>query len=62
MLRSLLASVQEIISQAGPESAEVYEYKYNYIMDEGPIKSVRWVGSSRKDIRSFPLRVRRDIG
>ena len=25
-------------------------------------KSVRWVGSSKKDVRSFPESVRRDIG
>ena len=26
------------------------------------IRLVRWVGSSRKDVRSFPREVRRDIG
>ncbi len=29
--------------------------------DEQP-KPVRWIGSSRKDVRSFPQRVRTDIG
>lgn len=26
------------------------------------MRPVRWIGSSRKDIRAFPLKVRRDIG
>jgi phage-related protein len=30
-------------------------------MDEEP-KPVRWVGSSRKDLRAFPSAVRRDVG
>ena len=30
--------------------------------DETPLKPVRWIGSSRDDLRSFPLKVRRDIG
>ncbi len=30
--------------------------------DEPPLKPVRWIGSSRKDIKSFPARVRSDIG
>jgi phage-related protein len=30
-------------------------------MDEEP-KPVRWVGSSRKDLRAFPPLVRRDVG
>lgn len=29
---------------------------------ESELKPVRWVGSSRKDLRSFPAQVRRDIG
>jgi phage-related protein len=27
-----------------------------------PFRSVVWIGSSRKDVRSFPRQVRRDIG
>jgi phage-related protein len=30
-------------------------------MDEG-LRPLRWIGSSRKDVRSFPAPVRRDIG
>jgi phage-related protein len=30
--------------------------------DDREIKPVRWIGSSRKDLRSFPRRVRFDIG
>jgi phage-related protein len=30
--------------------------------DDREIKPVRWIGSSRKDVRSFPQRVRFDIG
>jgi phage-related protein len=29
---------------------------------ESELKPVRWVGSSRRDLRSFPALVRRDIG
>jgi len=29
---------------------------------EGQMKPVRWVGSSRKDLRSFPPEVRKDMG
>ena len=31
-------------------------------MKDEPPKPVRWIGSSRKDVRSFPGRVRSDIG
>jgi phage-related protein len=31
------------------------------VKDEQP-KPVRWIGTSRKDVRSFPQRVRLDIG
>jgi phage-related protein len=31
-------------------------------MIEGEPKPVRWVGSSRRDLRSFPKKVRADIG
>jgi hypothetical protein len=30
--------------------------------DDREIKPVRWIGSSRKDVRSFPPQVRFDIG
>ena len=29
---------------------------------EGDLKPVRWVGSSRRDLRGFPAPVRRDVG
>ena len=29
---------------------------------EGPPKPVRWVGTSRRDLRAFPQKVRADIG
>lgn len=29
---------------------------------EGGAKPIRWIGSSRKDLRSFPQKVRADIG
>ena len=32
------------------------------IVDSKQPKPVRWIGSSRKDVRSFPQRIRRDIG
>lgn len=31
-------------------------------MTEQIIKPVRWIGSSRKDIRAFPTQVREDVG
>jgi phage-related protein len=34
---------------------------YNYIMG-GTLKPVRWVGSSQKDLRSFPPPVRLEVG
>jgi phage-related protein len=37
---------------------EVYWYK----MDGEQIRPIRWVGSSRKDVRSFPRKIRSDIG
>lgn len=35
---------------------------YNGIDAEAEPKPVRWVGTSLRDLRSFPLAVRRDIG
>jgi phage-related protein len=31
-------------------------------MDSKPLKPLRWVGSSRKDLKAFPPEVRSDIG
>jgi phage-related protein len=31
-------------------------------MDGEQIRPIRWVGSSRKDVRSFPRKIRSDIG
>jgi phage-related protein len=31
-------------------------------MDAEAVRPVRWVGTSRRDLRSFPRQVRRDIG
>lgn len=31
-------------------------------MQDLPPKAVRWIGSSKKDVRSFPVAVRREIG
>jgi phage-related protein len=39
----------------------IYRYVYIYIMHE-ELKPVLWVGSSQKDVRSFPSEVRREIG
>jgi phage-related protein len=35
---------------------------YNGIVEEGEPKPIIWIGSSREDLRSFPQKVRRDIG
>jgi phage-related protein len=40
----------------------IYKYTYNRIVDSKQPKPVRWIGASRKDVRSFPQAVRRDIG
>jgi phage-related protein len=32
------------------------------MMKDGPLKPVRWVGSSLKDVRSFPRKVKGEIG
>jgi phage-related protein len=37
-------------------------YTYNGVVSDEPLKPVRWVGSSLKDLRSFPEQVRREIG
>ena len=31
-------------------------------MDSGTVKPIRWIGSSRKDLKSFPAEVRSDVG
>lgn len=31
-------------------------------MDLATLKPIRWVGSSRKDLKSFPAKVRSDVG
>jgi phage-related protein len=31
-------------------------------MDDGAVKAVRWIGSSRRDLKTFPKAVQRDIG
>jgi len=31
-------------------------------MDSGQLKPVRWIASARKDVRSFPVSVRNEIG
>jgi len=35
---------------------------YNGMVTGEKLKPVRWVGSSRKDVRSFPEPVRLDVG
>jgi len=35
---------------------------YTYMLMEGKLKPVRWVGTSLRDLRSFPREVRIDIG
>ncbi len=40
----------------------IYKYIYIYIVKGGRLKPVRWVGSSLKDVRSFPRAVRGDVG
>jgi phage-related protein len=39
----------------------IYINTYSNIMGSG-LKPVRWMGSSRRDLRSFPQQVRSDIG
>jgi phage-related protein len=39
-----------------------YEYKYISIIMAGAPKPVRWVGTSLRDLRSFPDAVRSEIG
>jgi phage-related protein len=41
---------------------QVYTYTYNSIVAGEQLKPVRWVGSSHKDLRSFPEAVRREVG
>jgi phage-related protein len=31
-------------------------------MDQGTLKPIRWIGSSLKDLKSFPAKVRSDVG
>lgn len=31
-------------------------------MDPGTLKPIRWIGSSLKDLKSFPAKVRSDVG
>lgn len=38
------------------------KYVYSYTIEEGTLKPIRWVGSSRRDLKSFPRPVRREIG
>jgi len=40
----------------------IYKHKYTNIMLQRGLKPVRWMGSSRRDLRSFPQQVRRDMG
>jgi phage-related protein len=42
--------------------AQVYEYMYNGIVERNEPKPLRWIGTSRDDLKSFPPEVRRDIG
>jgi phage-related protein len=35
---------------------------YNGIVERDEPKPLRWIGSSREDLKSFPVEVRRDIG
>ena len=39
----------------------VYQYTYSRMMDSAP-KPVRWVGSSRRDLKTFPKTVQRQVG
>ena len=39
-----------------------YKKVYNWVRGGSPIKPLKWVGSSRKDVSHFPPSVRRDIG
>jgi phage-related protein len=40
----------------------LYIYTYNEIMDVEPLKPLRWVGSSREDLKAFPPEVRSTMG
>ncbi len=46
----------------GDNLDQIYKYIYIYIFEDGRLKPVRWVGSSLKDVRSFPRAVRGHIG
>jgi phage-related protein len=45
-----------------PSLALVYINMYTGIAMENDLKPVRWIGTSLRDLRSFPFAVRRDIG
>ena len=40
----------------------IRQYVYHDRGEEGALKPVRWVGSSRRDLKSFPRPVQRDVG
>lgn len=44
------------------DKGNIYQKTYIGIVDSAPLKPVRWVGSSRKDVRSFPPAVRAGVG
>jgi phage-related protein len=35
---------------------------YNGIVNDAPVKPIRWVGSSRRDLKTFPRTIQRDVG
>ena len=43
-------------------AAAILKYIYYNRREEGALKPVRWVGSSRRDLKSFPRPVQRDVG
>ncbi len=39
-----------------------YIYTYSHISRDKPLKPLKWVGATRRDLRAFPAGVRRHIG
>lgn len=65
--QTLLTDIKSQIRTAQVRAAvtprpELYENSYTNIVTGPVVKPVRWLGSSKKDVKSFPAAVRREIG
>jgi phage-related protein len=58
--RAVIRRTAEYNAGSGPTQT-IYINTYTYIV-ESVLKPVRWVGSSRRDLKNFPKPVQRDMG